>query len=72
MHKSSFFPLWVTIHGIATCIRKSSQQAVCRFFEALSFTHVGAVPASQVACKQQIFAYVQAQRSNLLHASYRE
>jgi hypothetical protein len=39
----------VTIHSTATCIRKSSQQAVCRFYEALSFAHVGAVPASQAA-----------------------
>jgi hypothetical protein len=39
----------VTIHGTTTSIRKSSQQAVCRFYEALSFAHAGAVPASQVA-----------------------
>jgi hypothetical protein len=39
----------VTIHGTTTCVRKSRQQAVCRFLEALSFTHVGAVPASQAA-----------------------
>jgi predicted metallopeptidase len=31
----------VTIHETATYIRKSSQQAVCRFCEALSFAHLG-------------------------------
>jgi hypothetical protein len=46
LYLSTFY---VTIYGTATCIRKSSQQAVCRFCEALSFAHVGAVPASQVA-----------------------
>jgi hypothetical protein len=43
----------VTIHGTTTFIRKSSQQAVCRFFEALPFAHVGAVPASQAACSNK-------------------
>jgi hypothetical protein len=31
----------VTIHDTTTYIRKSSQQAVCRFFKAVSFAHVG-------------------------------
>jgi hypothetical protein len=56
----------VTIHGTAICIRKSSQQAVCRFCEALSFAHVGGGSCFTGSLQQQIFAYVQAQRSNLL------
>jgi hypothetical protein len=56
----------VTIHGTATCIRKSSQQAVCRFYEALSFAHVGGGSCFTGSLHQQIFAYVQAQHSNLL------
>jgi hypothetical protein len=57
---------FVTIHGTTTCIRKSRQQAVCRFFEALSFTHVGGGSCFTGSLQQKILAYVQAQRSNLL------
>jgi hypothetical protein len=58
--------LFVTIHEATTCIRKSSQQAVCRVYEARPFTHVGGGFCFTGSLQQQIFAYVQAQRSNLL------
>jgi hypothetical protein len=64
-HISSVFS-FVTIHGTAPCIRKSSQQAVCRFYEALSFAHVWGGSCFTGSLQQEIFAYVQAQRSNLL------
>jgi hypothetical protein len=47
-------------------IRKTSQQAVCRFCEALCFAHAGGGHCFAVSLQQQIFAYVQAQHSNLL------
>jgi hypothetical protein len=47
---TSFFVIIikVTIHSSPRLIRKTSQQAVCRFFEAFRFAHKGGVPASQL------------------------
>jgi hypothetical protein len=62
MHLNIHYFSHVTIHGTTTRIRKSSQQAVCRFYEALTFTHVGGGSCFTGSLYQQISAYVQAQR----------
>jgi hypothetical protein len=52
LHKSNSFDFSVTIHSPPLHIRKTSQQAVWRFFEAFRFAHGGGVPASQSDWKQ--------------------